>query len=85
MLKVYSDHIFNGFEFLKQTGLIFNDKSEIVKICPIGSFDKSEFNYYPGLLVPGFVNAHCHLELSHLRNKVGSGIGLLPFLKMWWV
>ncbi|MBK7881614.1 MAG: amidohydrolase family protein [Saprospiraceae bacterium] len=81
MLKVYSDHIFNGFEFLKQTGLIFNDKSEIVKICPIGSFDKSEFNYYPGLLVPGFVNAHCHLELSHLRNKVGSGIGLLPFLK----
>ena len=34
-----------------------------------------------GALVPGFVNAHCHLELSHLRGAVDTGTGLLPFLR----
>ncbi|MBK7683754.1 MAG: hypothetical protein IPJ26_15360 [Bacteroidetes bacterium] len=23
-----------------------------------------------GVLVPGFVNTHCHLELSHLKNEL---------------
>ena len=33
-----------------------------------------------GVLVPGFVNAHCHLELSHLQGKSQTGKTLLPFL-----
>jgi aminodeoxyfutalosine deaminase len=34
-----------------------------------------------GLLCPGFVNAHCHLELSHLRGAIPEGTGLIPFLQ----
>jgi len=33
-----------------------------------------------GIIVPGFVNAHCHLELSHLQGKVKKHTGLIPFL-----
>lgn len=33
-----------------------------------------------GVLIPGFINAHCHLELSHLAGKSETGKTLLPFL-----
>ena len=37
--------------------------------------------FYDGILVPGFVNAHCHLELSHMKGMVPTGTGLIPFLR----
>ena len=33
-----------------------------------------------GILVPGFINCHCHLELSHLKNVIPPGTGLVEFL-----
>lgn len=34
-----------------------------------------------GLVVPGFINAHCHLELSHLRGKIAPQTGMAGFIK----
>jgi cytosine/adenosine deaminase-related metal-dependent hydrolase len=33
-----------------------------------------------GGLTPGFINAHCHLELSHLKHQIPTGKGLVDFL-----
>lgn len=33
-----------------------------------------------GALVPGFVNSHCHIELSHLHKKFRKGTGMAGFI-----
>jgi len=36
---------------------------------------------YKGVITPGFINSHCHLELSHLQGKFPKGTGLIPFIE----
>ncbi len=36
---------------------------------------------YNGIISPGFVNAHCHLELSHLKGKIPEKTGLVSFVQ----
>ena len=56
------------------------DSREIIDIVPQGAFEPRDAYFYPGLITPGFINAHCHLELSHLKGLFNTGTGLIPFL-----
>ena len=42
--------------------------------------EREKLEFYNGILAPGFVNAHCHLELSHLRGSIEPNIGLPGFI-----
>src|SRR5512135_425342 len=36
--------------------------------------------FYNGIIVPGFVNCHCHLELSYLKDHLHHARGLGEFI-----
>ena len=59
--------------------VITDDNGTILSVEPAGpASDGAE--KLEGVLIPGFVNAHCHLELSHMKGKVDTGTGLIPFI-----
>ena len=35
--------------------------------------------FYSGILCPGFTNAHCHSELSYLKDTIAEGVGYAGF------
>ncbi len=78
--KFQADKIFTGFEFLDPGHvLIMDEDGKVMEI--LAEMDAGEgIERYRGILCPGFINAHCHVELSHLKNTIPPHTGLIPFL-----
>ena len=49
------------------------------EILSVGQCEAGE-QVQPGAIVPGFVNCHCHIELSHLYKKFRKGTGMAGFI-----
>lgn len=66
---------------LKDGVIITNDEGRILELDTLDKHDLATVDRREGVLIPGLVNTHCHLELSHMKGKVDTGTGLLPFLQ----
>ncbi len=75
ILPVEGEPIRNGI-------VIINDKGEIIDLQEQRKNTKSsDIEYYEGIIIPGFINTHNHLEYSYVKGLIEPGQGLPGFIR----
>lgn len=67
---------------LKRAIVSANNDGTITSIAETGGAleESQSVEFYNGIIIPGFVNCHTHIELSHLKGVIPQGTGLVDFL-----
>jgi len=83
MKKFSADYIFSISQpAIKEGILVTENDGTIVEVINPATTDyrMEDVQKYDGILCPGFINTHCHLELSHFRGQIPPKKGLHHFL-----
>jgi cytosine/adenosine deaminase-related metal-dependent hydrolase len=82
-MKSYrADYVFSINADPIKNGIVTVDESgRIIAVSNQPTHPDAPIEQLSGVLCPGFINTHCHLELSHLKNKVAQGGGLVEFIR----
>ena len=83
MRRLSANYIYRVDSLPLKNGIVeIDDKGRIINIIDTrGELKESRsLEFYNGVIVPGFINTHCHLELSELKNKIPERAGLPEFL-----
>ncbi len=77
--KLKGDKIFDGYELQDDKVLIVNDGGIVEDLVQISEAGEG-VEYYKDILSPAFINCHCHLELSHMKDLIPEKTGLVDFV-----
>jgi cytosine/adenosine deaminase-related metal-dependent hydrolase len=92
MRKISADYIYPiASEPIKNGVITVDDDGVIIDVCKEnqvsspdsyrGKYQETSVEFYKGIICPGFINTHCHLELSHMRDQVSENLGMTGFIK----
>ncbi|RYE28396.1 MAG: amidohydrolase [Sphingobacteriaceae bacterium] len=88
MKKFTADYVLTQTNLIKNGSIVVDDDGKILKVIdpekpslPDAAFNNVISETLDGVICPGFINTHCHLELSHLKGKIPAGEGLIAFIK----
>ncbi len=77
--KIRADQVFDGYKFQKDAVLIVDKSGRVEDLVSVNEAG-ADVERVQGLLTPGFINCHCHLELSHMRGRIPEKTGLVDFV-----
>jgi cytosine/adenosine deaminase-related metal-dependent hydrolase len=78
--KFKADYLFTGKELATGDPVLVTSEDGTVQAIIPSEEAGEDILQYTGLLCPGFVNCHCHLELSHMKGILPERAGLVDFL-----
>lgn len=85
MKKLSAQYIFtNNGPALKRGIITAQDDGTITNVEDTGGElrESASVEFHNGIIIPGFVNCHTHLELSHLKGCIQPGKGLAEFIRL---
>jgi cytosine/adenosine deaminase-related metal-dependent hydrolase len=78
--KFKASFLFNGYEMLDDSQVLITDEhAKVLDIVPAQQAGE-DIQAFGGILCPGFVNCHCHLELSHMKSTIPEKTGMVNFI-----
>jgi cytosine/adenosine deaminase-related metal-dependent hydrolase len=79
--KFQATQLFTGTELSEDQLVLITTKDGTIEGI-VGIEDAGDdIQSFDGIITPGFINAHCHLELSHMKDMIPAHTGLQEFVK----
>ena len=81
-LKFKAPQIFTGTELIDGSDkVLITDEQGVIQGIVLDAEAGEGVQMIEGIVSPGFINAHCHLELSHMKGMIPAKTGLQEFVK----
>ena len=79
-LKYSANQLFTGTELLDNNAVLITTNDGTIEAIVSIEDAGENVQIFDGIVSPGFVNAHCHTELSHLKDCIPTKTGLTNFV-----
>ncbi len=80
--KIKGSNIFSGDAFLGAEKVLITKLDGTIEAIVAEKDAGDDIQVFDGIISPGFVNAHCHIELSHLKGSIPTHTGLVDFVQI---
>lgn len=78
--KFNASQLFTGKKMLDENFVLIVQENGVIEAIVNIDDAGEDVQVLEGTLCPGFINAHCHLELSHLNGCIPEKTGLVDFV-----
>ncbi len=78
--KFKADYLFDGYKMRHSDKVLITRTDGTIEDIVDETQAGDDLETFPGMITPGFINCHCHLELSHLKSRIPQKQGLVNFV-----